>query len=114
MSPDSGNHDNHDVNDEKFLRGERMARCDFLEKLINHYKDEQTENRVEEERDKGKETLRYHHLACYGKPVSVCYYQDNADDQCPESDSRSASQCPISHYFPRQFDILWIRERGNQ
>ena len=87
MAADGGYHDNHNVDDEQFLRCQRIARRESLPQHIDSDDSKQRENSIEKERDEVEQELRLNHLRRIGKPIGIPDDEQRANQQRTERDS---------------------------
>ena len=101
MAADGRYHDNHDIDDEQFLRCQRIARRESLPQHVDSDDSEQRENCIEEERDEVEQELRLNHLRGISKPIGVPDDEQRPHKYCAESDARSEGSLAFSHYCLR-------------
>ena len=99
MSADGGYHDDHDVDNEEFLRGQRTSRREFFPSEVEADDSEKGKNCVEEERDEVKEELRLNHLSRVGEPVGVPNNEECPDEECSKGNSRCKGVVRFWHVF---------------
>ena len=88
MSTDRGYHDDHNVDNEEFLRAERVARRYFFPPEVEADDNKKGENSVEEEGNEVQEKLRLNHLRSVGKPIGVPDNEECTDQERTKRDSR--------------------------
>ena len=87
MTADCGYHDDHYIDNEQFLRGERVTRRYFFPREIETDNNKKGENSIEEKRDEIQEELRLNHLRSVGKPIGVPDNKECTNQECTDRDS---------------------------
>ena len=97
VAPDGGNHNDHHVDNEEFLRSQYRAGREFFPSEVKADDSEKGEDCVKEERDEVQKELRLNHLSRVSKPIGVPDNEHCPDKQCAEGDSRCKGTFSVWH-----------------